>query len=1439
MAFEFRCPYGLVFDEKKLVCEWPWLVPACSESGSAYTRTEYNYGGTSAGIGVGGYVTGALPEYSVTTGTGYSGVDYSRTTGIHNTNRVNYFEPTGHIGEHTGISTSGTISKHVGLSSSSGGYSESTGRYGNSVSSVPTYSQSPNINVGSISPDTITVRGGSTSPTGHTVSAGHTGIGYSGYSGGVNTGYANTQSLGGLPTGASGYSGAVGGNHLTKEGVTFSEISGSSYSGSTVAGHTGSVTGSNSIAGVSYSQPSGINYFGSTGLPGSSIGSTGPKYVGSTNQYTSSNAFNTGGYSVPTDTYIETTGRQPSSSKTGLLYGVVPELPYSGDTSGIKIDSTNKEYAGSTAEIYRGTTAAGYSKTTSGTGAGSIGIDVKLPTRSGIESSLQSSTYSGRVPETNFVTGVSRPELAISGISTVPGHAGVTITDNRHFIGGSTRFSGATDASSTGIKYNNEDGYTIPVFVQNEPIYPLSGTIGAGVGGYAGTSETHGVRVTNTYGKPDLAGPNLNVSIFNNQIPTGYGVQTGSTGTILTGSSVEGSILTGDSLSGTILSHGNIPGAVSTAAVDQGIILAGRTQPGYIATSSGTPGYVIDDRVKTVHAGSVSPGTLIYGTPTPAVSLTGPSTAGVILKGDVTPGIAVSGQTAPGVSVGGFIHPGTIVGSTDKPSYISQPGITYHGGGNDAVRDSVTYSSSTLNEGLTSASPQGYKTDGGRGTVIFNTAYDSGKYSGNDIPDYRPTSATLPDSIVSGGRIDSTGGVILGSTLSGVQDSTTASPEYFSPKSSVFTPSGFTKTGPTRTGITTAILGGGGSYSVSTSERRPILKPENIGEKAFEGNVAGYTKTSSVSNIAGLSSTLTPPGYSSTFTSGGRITPQPATFGYSYPKPSVKFESISTTSSSIPISSIEGNVPVTTPTPYLNVHVRTGSPDISSGITFGSKIPIVPTDHTLPTPTGTPIVYTEYPETYKTTLFEAARIPVIASTAKPIIDTGYKRPVIVPILTDDRFTQGIGGSQTASVSTSNFGLGVPFQRTDSRTSQKDYSSFTSPSPVLEYLPGKPSKPGVNIPTTKYDISGITVRPELAGVTYKKPLSTSVYGGPSSTISLTTFSPSNVYYSGQGFSSSSLGTTVRGGSPTNLDISRDKIDKLITNYDRGTVKYTPSVHDTFASSGFDSTAKKFSSSSSATKSSSFVRTDSTFAITTPFSPTTSSYEVTTKSPDGKGKVIVKWSDLHPLLLGKLGAECTCKADPFATLRGPGKKNLIASSKGNVDLANYDESDVYVDLENDGSSEEDDYTTNYDDFPQQPFKISPHQTTTISTNLPSSSYLPVPSTTASTRNFASEFRAGRRTGKKLKEISPSPNSITSDQEEDDPDQIIDGVTDCARPGLFRHPSLCNKFYACHWDKWKKKFTLHIFNCPIHLTFDTKEGACNWPSKGPACQAGNLLV
>lgn len=289
--------------------------------------------------------------------------------------------------------------------------------------------------------------------------------------------------------------------------------------------------------------------------------------------------------------------------------------------------------------------------------------------------------------------------------------------------------------------------------------------------------------------------------------------------------------------------------------------------------------------------------------------------------------------------------------------------------------------------------------------------------------------------------------------------------------------------------------------------------------------------------------------------------------------------------------------------------------------------------------------------------------------------------------------------------------------------------------------------------------------------------------------------------------------------------------------------------------------------------------------------TASYKATTSKPldskKGRGKVIVKFSDLHPLLLGKLGAECTCKADPFASFRS-GKPLPIESSRGRVDLSNYDESEVYVDLE---SSKE---NGDYDDGEYRTPAIADYDSSTpssknapIKSQRPSSTYLPgspstylppvsptqkssysarssaalksprgsvrasMPISEPSVKAFftSDQKQGGFRAGKSLgASETSSRNALASKGATFDhsgpgalrgSDDTLEGANNCARPGLFRHPNYCNKFYVCHWDEWKKKFTLHVFNCPVHLTFDSEASACNWPSKGPACQDDNLLV
>lgn len=100
------------------------------------------------------------------------------------------------------------------------------------------------------------------------------------------------------------------------------------------------------------------------------------------------------------------------------------------------------------------------------------------------------------------------------------------------------------------------------------------------------------------------------------------------------------------------------------------------------------------------------------------------------------------------------------------------------------------------------------------------------------------------------------------------------------------------------------------------------------------------------------------------------------------------------------------------------------------------------------------------------------------------------------------------------------------------------------------------------------------------------------------------------------------------------------------------------------------------------------------------------------------------------------------------------------------------------------------------------------------------------------------------------------IDSDEDEDDEKTLVvkeietktnvkleevkkpSGKKLCTRPGLFRDPKQCNKFYSCNWDKWTQKYELSEFKCPIHLAFDENLSACNWPSKGPACSHDTLI-
>ncbi|XP_043514301.1 mucin-19-like isoform X10 [Frieseomelitta varia] len=1331
-AYEFRCPFGLIFDEQKLICEWPWLVPGYSDT--AYTRSEYYGTGTTAGTG--GYYTGELPYgyagsksgggytgSTVATGSGFSGAagvrgsPFGQGTGYAGSAGASH--GTSYSGQGSGAYTGTTASGYSGIGAIDHGTS-----YTGQGSGV--YSET----IGSGYSGAGTAHGTSYTGQGSGVYSGTPGSGYSGA--GVTHGTSYTGQGSG-----SGYSGtgATQGTSYTGPGSgVYSGTPGSGYSGAGGFGHETSGSGI-------YSGTTGSGYSGAGGVTHETSytnqGTTGSGYSGSGADH---------GYSGTGTSYSETghyggsRGKEYSGGTIGTGYTGVGSIGHVGTTGSVAPGQgyTGKGFVG------HDTSAGGYSATKGGSTGGYAG------TSSGTH--IIDHTGSGGYPgSTGSSAGIGYSGTGSAGIT---GYSGQTFGSGQS----QTPVYPSSGAPGTGLEHGVTDIYSQtprPLFA-DKPQTPTCVTINCygfsqpsdGQTIVTGYVPSHGATGTNIYQGTTGFSRGLNatfgshvpsiggVTYYGGVTPTGsFGVAT-DTGGIVTGHGIQGSIITGDSTPGTLISHGGASGTVFTSSSNQGSITTGENHPGYTKTGPGSPGYVISDGVKTLFPGSASPGTTIYGTPAPGVVVAETPLPATVIRGQPSPGIVLTGQTVPGVSIGGSIVPGTVVSSSADFAHggldFSTPGSPFG--------TKIGTTPSTFDTGYKTNE---YHDNGGRGTIRFNNGDVTTKYTENDIPDYRPTGGAIPPDTLLPGR---------------------KGPGAIS--------TGFTKTGPTKTGFTTATLGAGGSYVISTGRTSPAPNPDHIGAKAFEGNVAGYTKSSTESSANAYT--------------GATSTYRPNNLGYSYPTPSIPFDTGVT--KNLPISSTEsGVVGITTPTPFLSVDIYntpkfgeiTGSPTVASTYPRPSGFTRAPTA------TSTPLLYTTGPlENYKTTVFEAARIPVTVSTVQPLIDTGYKTvvsPTQVPV----------------TISRDKFGTGPEFRTTTSRPGGTTVFKVSSKYPV-----GEP----------QYDYGPTTPSPAI-GVTYGIP-----------------FSLPGVSYQ--------QSTPLPSGSPTNVAIGREEVGKLVTNYNRGTTKYVPSQFD----DGYAISRQNYGSSTT-TYSAGYSRSSS---LTT--------YQTTDKSTAvGRGKVIVKWSDLHPILLGKLGAECTCRGDPFANLRGPGSK-LINSSKGKVDLSNYDESEIYVDLEKEGSYESQDYqVTNHESSSslssKQPVKIYNELSQAIgatSTQAPSFAYLP--SVGSSSSGFTANFRSSAKSlsqGKRLaveRSVVDAPDDDSSSdrsEETDASEEIIDGSAHCARPGLFRHPNFCNKFYACHWDEWKKRFTLHVFKCPVHLTFDKAAAACNWPSMGPACQDDNLLV
>ncbi|XP_060803080.1 uncharacterized protein LOC106140978 [Amyelois transitella] len=263
---------------------------------------------------------------------------------------------------------------------------------------------------------------------------------------------------------------------------------------------------------------------------------------------------------------------------------------------------------------------------------------------------------------------------------------------------------------------------------------------------------------------------------------------------------------------------------------------------------------------------------------------------------------------------------------------------------------------------------------------------------------------------------------------------------------------------------------------------------------------------------------------------------------------------------------------------------------------------------------------------------------------------------------------------------------------------------------------------------------------------------------------------------------------------------------------------------------------------------------------------------------KVAVVTKINDFNPLLVRKLGAVCSCQS-PVLVLKG--KRPYVKNQEDFDDYSNdYDDSDrgdisnaqwgrkssenvvksspVVTSTYNPIIVPDDSYYQDYQESSNYEPVVSNKGNTVYSENFVSSTPTVI-STTEKILKIRPRVKAVTvaptyKTVLLNQEITPSAavkaesaDSIVNSQAFDrygpggwrSRDETLQGSVDCQRAGLFRHPKQCNKFYACRWDCTKQRFTLHVFNCPVQLSFDPSLGACNWPSQGPACQGDTLLT
>ncbi|KOB74628.1 Chitinase-3-like protein 3 [Operophtera brumata] len=286
------------------------------------------------------------------------------------------------------------------------------------------------------------------------------------------------------------------------------------------------------------------------------------------------------------------------------------------------------------------------------------------------------------------------------------------------------------------------------------------------------------------------------------------------------------------------------------------------------------------------------------------------------------------------------------------------------------------------------------------------------------------------------------------------------------------------------------------------------------------------------------------------------------------------------------------------------------------------------------------------------------------------------------------------------------------------------------------------------------------------------------------------------------------------------------------------------------------------------------------VTTTYAPEEQGlFEVTPQAPRRRTKpkvaVVTKINDFNPLLVRKLGAVCSCQS-PVLVLKGtrpntPVPKdfddysndyeesgrgdigdNEWAQKSARVGRPTVTTSPIVTSTFNPIIVPDDSYYQDYQEPSNFDFAVTPKNAEVIVSSTPT-----VTSTQRVVRirprvkavTLAPTYRTVLQNQEVSSTIAPSEtlNSEIESQSFDrygpggwrSRDETLQGSVDCKRAGLFRHPKQCNKFYACRWDCTKQRFTLHVFNCPVQLSFDPNLGACNWPSQGPACQGDTLLT